>query len=79
VVKPIAFKGQNCVLAEDQPEYIPLPAHKDTLPFGLVTFCYKLTFWERIIVLFTGKMWHKVLTFNTPLQPQKPSVRCPLK
>ncbi len=27
-MKPIEFEEQNCIYAKDQPEYLPLPAHK---------------------------------------------------
>lgn len=27
-MKPIKFKEQNCIFAENQPEYTALPAHK---------------------------------------------------
>ena len=75
-MKPIEFKGCNVVFAKDQPEYLPLPAHRNEE--GCVTTCWKLTFVERIIVLFKGTFYLQTLTFNTPLQPQKPSVRSPL-
>jgi len=29
-MKPIEFPEQNCVLAENQPPYLPLPAYKPT-------------------------------------------------
>ena len=76
-MKPIEFKQQTQILAEDQPEYINLPVHQDDS--GIVTYCYKLTLWERLIILITGKMWHRVMTFGNKLQPQSSSVGCPLK
>lgn len=77
-VKPIKFKGANCTYAEHQPEYLPLPVHKANDEECTVTSCWKLTFWERLIVLFTGKFWFQQLTFDDPLQPQCPSVRRPI-
>ena len=68
-MKPIGFKDQNCVFAKDQPEYLQLPAHRDTS--GLVTSCWKLSATDRIRLLVFGKLWCSVLTFNAPLQPQK--------
>jgi len=65
---PIKFDGSNVVYAEDQPEYLPLPAHKTK--DGILTVCWKLSFVERVKVFFTGKIWQKVMTFNLPLQPQ---------
>lgn len=76
-MKPIEFPGQNCVYAKDQPEYLPLPAHKTD--YGEVTSCWKLTWRERLRVLVSGRIWWSQLTFNQPLQPQLPSVVCPIK
>lgn len=74
-MKPIEFKEQNCVYAKDQPEYIPLPVHKTE--DGMVISCWSLTWRERIKLLFTGKMWWMVMTFNAPLQPVKPDITSP--
>ncbi len=76
-MKPIKFKKQNTVYAETQPEYISLPAYKES--DGCVTCCWKLTIRERFKMLFTGKPWVSLLTFNRPLQPIKPMVCNPLK
>jgi len=74
---PIEFKGQNVVFAKDQPEYIPLPAHRDSE--GVVTTCWKFSFKERLRVLLGAKLYWQHLTFNQPLQPVKPIVGdCPL-
>ncbi len=70
-MKPVYFAGHNFVFAEHQPEYIPLPAYRvPNDPTFRVVFCWKLSFLERLKVLFTGVIWHQVLTFNKPLQPQ---------
>lgn len=74
-MKPIAFPGHNCVFAKDQPEYLPLPVFKTEN--GTVVSCWQLTLKERLKILFTGKMWFTMLTFNKPLQPQRPSVDSP--
>lgn len=74
-MKPIEFKQQNITFAKDQPEYLPLPAYRDEE--GQVISCWGLSFYERIIILFTGKFWFRQLTFNDPLQPQLPQVKSP--
>lgn len=67
----IEFKEQTVVIAKDQPEYKPLPAFKRANdPSGLIVCCWKLSIRERLTVLFSGLIWHSVLTFNRPLQPQ---------
>jgi hypothetical protein len=74
-MKPIDFAEKNCVYAKDQPEYSPLPVHKSEC--GQIWSCWKLTFRERIKVLFTGVCWINVLTFNKPLQPMRVFIDSP--
>lgn len=71
-MKLIEFKEQTVVIAKDQPGYMPLPAHqfRDNPDQGRIAFCWKLTWRERLAVLWSGVLWHQVLTFNQPLQPQ---------
>ena len=65
------------LVAEDQPEYLPLPVHKTEE--GEVISCWKLSWKERWQVLVGGKMWWSVLTFHHPLQPQRPYVTSPFE
>lgn len=75
-MKPIKFKGHNVVFAENQPEYLPLPAFKSE--DGIVVTCWQLTWKERLRAFFGGKFYFQQLTFNQPLQPQLPSIDSPL-
>ena len=68
-MKPVKFEGCNVTYAENQPEYLPLPAHKTR--DGLVTSCWHLSLFERLQVVLTGKVWLQILTFTRPLQPLK--------
>ncbi len=69
-MKPIDFKESNITYAKDQKPYLPLPAYKNHHdPTGEAASCWKLSFLERIKILFTGKLWIKLLTFHEPLQP----------
>ena len=68
-MKPVEFKHQNVVFAKDQPEYQPLPALKLDSPEGEVISCWRMSFKERIKVLFTGKVWVSLMSFNKPLTP----------
>ena len=68
-MKPIKFKEQNCTYAENQPQYLPLPAFKSDEPSGQVTSCWSLSFSERVRVLFTGKIWVSLMMFHKPLTP----------
>lgn len=73
-MKPIKFKHHNIVYAKDQKEYMPLPALKIPSKEGQVITCWKLTFKEKMKVLFTGKVWLNLWTFNKDLQPQYVSI-----
>lgn len=76
-MKPIEFPEQTIVIAKDQPEYQPLPAYHHKDEYGTITCCWQLTWRERMKVLFGGKMWHSILTFNHALQPQRLEVEKP--
>lgn len=70
-MKPIPFTGVDTTYAKDQPEYNPLPClalHDDK---GAILICWELSLKERIMLLFTGKLWQTMLTFNRPSTPQQ--------
>jgi hypothetical protein len=68
-MKPIEFPEQNVVFAKDQPEYQPLPAFRNDGGMGEVTSCWRLSFRERLRILFTGNLWVSLATFGRPLTP----------
>lgn len=73
-MKPIDFPEKNVDVAKDQDEYLTLPAYvnkEETIS------CWQLTWWERVVVLFTGRLWFRQMNFGSPLQPQLPSVKSP--
>ena len=77
-MQPIKFKEANTTLAENQPEYLPLPVYyNNTEPEGRMISCWQLTWRERVKLLFTGKLWFTQLTFHQQLQPQLPAVDSP--
>jgi hypothetical protein len=78
-MKPIEFKEQNVVFAKDQKPYLPLPAYQDDEQGGRIFHCWRLSWWERFKILFTGKLWINVLNFHKPPQPIKPMVESPFK
>jgi hypothetical protein len=71
-MKPIDFKQRNVTYAENQPEYIALPAHRDG--GGVVTSCWKFSLRERIKILLGAKFYWQQLTYGQPLQPVKPNI-----
>jgi hypothetical protein len=82
-MKPIKFEGYNIIIAKDQKEYLPLPAFHSNIynredETGNVVSCWKLTWRERVKLLFTGRLYLSQLTFNQPLQPQRPHIENPL-
>ena len=68
-MKPIKFKEVNKIFAKDQKQYKELPAYKASTDKGEVITCWSLTFCERLRVLFTGRIWLMLLTFNKSLSP----------
>jgi len=76
-MKPIDFPEANAIFAKDQPEYMPLPAHRNRE--GIVTCCWRLSFWERLKLLFLGRVWHLQLTFDGAPQPHLIQVQHPFR
>lgn len=78
-MKPHCFDSVNVVFGKEQPEYIPLPGRTwlDSDGTAVTTLCWKLSLFERVYLLFTGKIWQDVLTFNGPLQPQRFHIKHP--
>lgn len=68
-MEPKKFKEANVVMGEGQPEYKPLPAYKDGGAQGHVVTQWKLSFWERVRILFGANVWLSQMTFHSPLQP----------
>lgn len=68
-MKAVKFKHQNAVFAKDKSEYQPLPALKIDSPEGEVISCWKLSLKERIKIVFTGRVWLSIMSFNEPLSP----------
>ena len=64
---PVLAGCPEIVIAEDQPPYEPLSA-VIVDPATILTR-WKLTWWERIVVLFRGNVYLYVMTFSKPLQP----------
>lgn len=56
--------------ANQTKDYSPLPAIKVADKEGRVITSWHLTLWERLRVLWTGRIYLQQLTFNQLLQPQ---------
>ena len=66
---PIEWKHSTIKIAETQDEYITLPAHIEKGGNGTVTTCWRASIRDRIRILFKGRVYLQLLTFNRPLQP----------
>lgn len=78
-MNPITFEQSNRIIRKPTPQYLHLPdipVHVDQ--DGCFTSCWQLSWAERLRLLFTGKLWLTLLTFNTKVQPCRPTTVCPL-
>jgi hypothetical protein len=83
-MKPIAptFPGLDLplsVFGADQLEYQPLPAYPCQDDERTVISRWKLTWSERLRILWTGNIWLSLLTFGHPIQPSMLSVEPPIE
>ena len=76
-MRPVEFEGYHAVIAANQPPYQPLYAYSYQDATGRIACCWQLSFWERFKVLVSGKIWHQIVTFQKPLQPQLLTVSKP--
>ena len=69
-MKPTTFPQQTNVLAEDQPEYQPLPVMVHPGPHFAMTSCWELTDDDIEKLKETRRIYVTQLTFGRFLQPQ---------
>lgn len=70
---PIPFPEQHMVIAEGQPmtddpngpKFQGLPSWVSE---NETVSCWQLSWWERIVVLCTGRIWHQQFNWSKPLQ-----------
>ena len=74
MMKPIEFPEMNAKIAENQDEYLTLPAFQDDT---VTVSCWKLSLKERIRVLVLGRLWLQQLNYGQALQPQLPQIEYP--
>jgi hypothetical protein len=78
-MQPSKFKGFQLEIAKNQKQYLPIPAHVENSTDVIITTCWRMNILERILTLFTGRVYVQLMTFGKPLQPQKLSATNPLK
>jgi hypothetical protein len=69
---PIEFKEQNKIYGKNQKPYKPIHVFDDGTN---VISCWTLSFIERFILLFTGKIWLRLVMFGSPLTPSYITVK----
>lgn len=76
-MKPIDFKERNVEVAKKQDEYITLPSYiaPENNENGEIVFCMGLNFWERVRLLFNGRLWCCLLMFGKPVTPSRFSTK----
>ena len=69
-MKAKEFEECNATFAKDW-EHGPIPCYMDNSPNGdkPVVISYGLNFWERIMVVLTGRIWISITTFDGVLRP----------
>jgi hypothetical protein len=75
-MKPAEFPEINTNVAEHQEEYLTLPAF---FANGVTISCWRLSWRERLSVLFKGKLWLMQMNGDQLLQPQRPQVENPFE
>lgn len=76
-IKPELGLGPEIVIAEDQPQYLPLPAEAVRLSRrGVEALVVRFTFTpeERIKISLGEDLYLGIMTFGHPLQPLMPTV-----
>ena len=68
------FKDRETVIAKKQPQYIPLPA---IIAEPYVFTRWRLSWRERLRILFSGNLWLILMTFGKPLQPVRLETQSP--
>lgn len=78
-MKLVNFTEVNCTYAKGQSQYRPLPCHRTGDQNGRIICCWELSFIDRLKVLLFGRLWHSILTFDGPLQPQLLEIEKPVQ
>lgn len=74
---PTDFPEVNAQMAEEQEEYETLPVCHLGDRSGRLISLWQLTWAERFRLLFTGRLWISMLTYNQPPMPILPHTDCP--
>ena len=69
----VDFKERNREYAKDQPEYLTMPAYVSKS--NDVTSCWKFSLKERLRILWYGRVYFTLVTFNGSPQPQRASTK----
>ncbi len=65
-MKAIKFKGFNQTFGLNSKVFPPMPAYQSKE--GEVVTCWQMSFAQKLLILFTGKVWVHTITQNANLQ-----------
>lgn len=71
---PVDFSRRNAMVAENQDEYRTLPSYQNGTEN---VSCWRLSFRERLYLLFNGVLWIRQMNFGGSVQPILPQVDDP--
>ncbi len=72
-MKPGEFPEVNLRIAENQPEFVTLPANYNKQT-GAIVYCFELTQQEAEVVMAEKRIYFKQMIGKGPMQPIHPSV-----
>lgn len=74
-MKSLNFPKVNVVYAEGDSVH-QVYAYRDNSPRGQkdIVACFGLNFWERIMILITGKVWINITTLDGNIRPMRMTV-----
>jgi hypothetical protein len=75
-MKPIEFSLMTSKVAENQEEYMTLPAFQDDT---YTISCWKLTWSERFRLFLGFPLWVLTMNFGKAVQPIAFDTKCPLE
>lgn len=76
-MKAIQFKEQTVILAENQPEYTPLPVFINDSPEREMVACFELSQEEMDVLIKSRQIWFTQFTFGNLFQPVHLQVQSP--
>ncbi len=71
---PVKFPEAEATYGKNSAPYVPIHVFVDDEE---VISCWRLSWWERAVLLCTGRLWLRQYTRGTRMRPQYPQVEVP--